>query len=239
MVELGGADHASVSWVMIILLVEDNTSLAELVVEFLEDSGIDCDHAFNGLNAIELAKINPYDAIVLDLNLPGCDGLEVCQTLRSEGNNTPCIMLTARDSLDDKLAGFNVGTDDYLIKPFAMAELVARIQALTQRNQHTKLIHIDDLTVNIANQSERIVHRGATKIRLSPDEWRTLIVLTKNSPDVVSRTALEDLLWPDGAPSADALKMVIYRLRKCIDISGYKPLVHTIRGVGIVLRVNC
>ena len=223
---------------MIVLLVEDNTSLAELVVEFLEDSGIECDHAFNGLNAIELVKANSYDAIVLDLNLPGCDGLEVCESLRGDGNNTPCIMLTARDSLDDKLMGFAVGADDYLIKPFAMAELVARIQALTQRNQHTKVIHIDNLTINIANNSERIVHRGSVKIQLSPDEWRTLITLAKNSPDVVSRTELENLLWPDGTPSGDALKMVIYRLRKCVDIPDCLPLVHTIRGIGVVLRVN-
>ena len=223
---------------LVVLLVEDNTSLAELVIEFLEDSGFDCDHTFNGLNALELIKTNSYDVIVLDINLPGCDGLQVCNTLRNNGNNTPCIMLTARDSLDDKLTGFDVGADDYLIKPFAMAELVARIQALTQRNQHTKVIRIEDLTVNIANHAERLVHRGSTQIQLSPDEWRTLIALAKSSPNVVSRSELEDMLWPDGAPSADALKMVIYRLRKCIDISGSPPLVQTVRGVGIVLRAN-
>ena len=230
--------HECTATNMIALLVEDNTSLAELVIEFLEDSGIECDHTFSGLNAIELTKTNSYDVIVLDINLPGCDGLEVCKTLRNDGNNTPCIMLTARDSLDDKLTGFNVGADDYLIKPFAMAELVARIQALTQRNQHTKIIRIEDLSVNIANHSERVVHRGSTQIQLSPDEWRTLIALAKNSPNVVSRTVLEDLLWPDGAPSMDALKMVIYRLRKCIDIPGCTPLVHTIRGVGIALHAK-
>lgn len=221
---------------LVVLIVEDNSSLAELVIEYLEENKIECDHTFNGLNAIELAKINPYDVIVLDINLPGCSGLEVCKTLRDDGNKTPCIMLTARDSLDDKLIGFNTGADDYLIKPFAMAELVARIRALTQRNQHTKTIRIEDLLVDISNQSDRRVRRGTTHIQLSPDEWRLLITLAKNSPNVVSRTALEDVLWPDGAPSADALKMVIYRLRKCIDSPDRKPLVHTVRGVGIVLR---
>ncbi|MBV1920692.1 MAG: response regulator transcription factor [Pseudomonadales bacterium] len=218
---------------MMILFVEDDQSLAELVIEYLEIEGIECDHTFNGLNAIELSQKNTYDAFVLDINLPGCDGLQVCESLRENGISTPCIMLTARNTLDDKLTAFRVGTNDYLVKPFAMAELVARLHALTQSQQHAKTLKIADMELHL---EERYALRSGNRIQPGPEDWRTLVYLARKSPKVVNRVELEDYLWPEGAPSSDALKMVIYRLRKAIDKKGAEPLLQTIRGVGVALR---
>ncbi|TQV87148.1 response regulator transcription factor [Aliikangiella coralliicola] len=218
---------------MVVLLVEDDHSLAELVIEYLEDESFECDHAFNGNHAIELILNNTYDVIILDINLPGANGLEVCETMRKAGLNTPCIMLTARNTLDDKVTGLNLGADDYLVKPFAMAELVARINALTKRNRHSDSLKIADLEIYLP---EHYAKRGEHKIQPSPDEWKVLTYLASKSPQVVSRTELENILWPAGAPSTDALKMVIYRLRKMVDPKPLTPLIQTIRGVGVALK---
>lgn len=218
---------------MTVLLVEDDLPLSELVIEYLENEGFECDHTFNGLHAIELIQGNTYDAIILDINLPGCDGLEVCNSLRVHGIVTPCIMLTARNTLEDKLTGFRAGTNDYLVKPFAMAELVARINALTQIQNHAKTLVISDMEIHL---NERFAQRGDVRIQPGPEDWRAFLCLAQKSPQIVSRVELEDVLWPEGPPSSDALKMVIYRLRKAIDKDGLEPLLHTIRGVGITLR---
>ena len=218
---------------MLILLVEDDLSLAELVIEYLETEGMECDHAFAGPQAIELIKQTNYDVIVLDINLPGCSGLEVCEEMRQLGVTTPCIMLTARGSLEDKLSGFDAGTDDYLVKPFAMAELAVRIMAQSKRQRISSVLTIADLEIKSDSHQ---VFRGGKEIKISPDEWKLLLHLAQKSPQVVSRTELEDLLWPDGESSADALKMVIYRLRKAIDTKGLSPLIHTVRGIGVSLR---
>ncbi|MCG8668307.1 MAG: response regulator transcription factor [Pseudomonadales bacterium] len=220
---------------MLVLLVEDDPSLAELVIEFFEEEGVECDHTGNGLHAIELITEHRYDVVVLDINLPGCNGLEVCDHLRRYGFATPCIMLTARDSLDDKLAGFDQGADDYLIKPFALPELMARVNALLKRHQHNASFAIGDLVIS---PEQHQVVRGEEIIQPSPDEWRLLLLLAKASPKVVKRSAIEDHLWPQGVPSDDAFKMAVYRLRKAIERPELPTLLHTVRGVGLALKVQ-
>lgn len=220
---------------MVILLVEDDLSLAELVIEYLSDEGYDCDHAANGDHALELILNNPYEVIILDVNLPRRDGFEICKSVRSSGITTPIIMLTARGDLDDKLSGFELGANDYLVKPFAMPELVARLNVQSGRNLHSPCINISDLAIS---PEQYKAQRGEHSLKLSREEWKLLLHLARKSPNVVSREALEDLIWPDGAPSNDALKMAIYRLRKTVDANGMVPLIHTIRGVGIVLKAS-
>lgn len=219
---------------MQVLVVEDDRALAALIIEYLDDEGMVCDLACNGLQAIELVHQNRYDALVLDIGLPGCNGLDVCAELRAEGCNLPCIMLTARNTLEDTLAGFGVGADDYLVKPFAMAELVARINAVVTRHKHAKPLRIGDLQIDFIT---RTAVRGQHALQLSPEEWKLLCHLARKSPVVVTRTELEDVLWPEGAPSQDAYKMAIYRLRKSLHQENTSPLLHTVRGVGVALRV--
>jgi DNA-binding response OmpR family regulator len=163
------------------------------------------------------------------------NGLQVCEKARKIGINTPIIMLTARDTLEDKLAGFSGGADDYLVKPFAMEELVARIHALSERRQRSDIIQIGDLCV-YAN--EKKVQRNGTMLKLSPDEWRLMLLLARKSPDVVKKERIEDEVWPQGMPSPDAFKMLVYRLRKNLDSEKSQSLLHTVRGVGLSLRVN-
>ncbi|MEH6343795.1 MAG: response regulator transcription factor [Bermanella sp.] len=218
---------------MLALLLEDEVSLAQLVVEYLQDENIECDHAANGRQALQLIKGQTFDVLILDINMPGLNGLQVCEQVRQLGINTPIIMLTARGDLQDKLKGFGLGADDYLVKPFAMEELVARIQALAQRRQRSNIICISDLNLNLDEKSAR---RNQFNVQLSPDEWRLIIVLARNSPAVVNRVTLEDEIWPEGVPSKDAFKMLVYRLRKTLNIDGLPPLLQTIRGVGLALR---
>ncbi len=218
---------------MLALLLEDEVSLAQLVVEYLQDESIECDHATNGRQALQLIKDQTFDALILDINMPGLNGLQVCEQVRQSGINTPIIMLTARGDLQDKLKGFDLGADDYLVKPFAMEELVARIQVLARRRQRSQVICIGDLSLNL---DEKKVQRNQVNIHLSPDEWRLILVLARNSPAVVNRITLEDEMWPQGAPSKDAFKMLVYRLRKALDVDGLPPLLQTIRGAGLALR---
>lgn len=218
---------------MLALLLEDEVSLAQLVVEYLQYENIECDHAANGRQALQLIKDQPFDVLILDINMPGLNGLQVCEKVRQMGINTPIIMLTARGDLQDKLKGFDLGADDYLVKPFAMEELVARIQVLAQRRQRSNIICISDLNLNLDEKSAR---RNQINIQLSPDEWCLIIVLARNSPAVVNRITLEDEIWPEGVPSKDAFKMLVYRLRKTLNVDGLPPLLQTIRGVGLALR---
>ncbi len=220
---------------MLVLLLEDEKTLAQLVVEYLAEENIECNHASNGQQALQLIINNEHDVIVLDINVPGINGLQVCEQVRAQGVNTPIIMLTARDALSDKLAGFKGGADDYLVKPFAMEELVARIQVLAHRRQRSSVIQVGDLEVII---DEKKVQRNGVVVHLSPDEWRLILLLARKSPSIVNKIDLEDEIWPQGAPSTDAFKMLVYRLRKNIETNEDSPLLHTIRGVGLALRVN-
>ena len=219
---------------MLVLLAEDNRDLAASVLDFLEMQGFDCDYAERGDHALQLVQENHYDALILDIMMPGMDGLNVCETLRSYGHNEPVIMLTARDTLDDKLAGFKAGADDYLVKPFDMPELEARLHAISKRkSSSSNLLTVGDLEIN---QETHQAYRSGDLLDLSPACWKLLLALVKASPKVLSRQELESVLWKDTPPDSEALKTHLYMLRKTVDKPYPTPLIQTLRGVGVALR---
>ncbi len=219
---------------MLVLLVEDDLDLSALVAEYLEDESIECDLAYNGVMGLELIKSNQYEVIIMDVMMPRMDGLTLCSKIRELGVSTPCLMLTARDTLEDKLMGFDKGADDYMVKPFDLPELVARLRVLARRSSNSSgLLQVSDLTLNITTHQAQ---RNGRALTLSPIEWKLLEVLMRESPKVVSRGQLESFVWPDDPPSKDALKTQIYRLRQLLEGPGEKALIHTIRGAGICLR---
>lgn len=221
---------------MLILLVEDEADLAELTIDFLATVDIECDYAFDGINALSLLKKNQYEVIVLDVTMPRLDGFAVCEQLRRSGITTPILFLTARDSLTDKLTGFSLGADDYLTKPFELEELAARIQVLASRGVKTSKntnFALDNLTINY---QQRCVVRADRAIATSPRQWQLLTLLAKHSPNIVDKITIENEVWPDQDPSKDMLKTLVFRLRSLIDNEQETPLIHTIRGAGIALR---
>lgn len=217
-----------------LLLVEDDIDLATAVIEYFELEDIQCDHVANGVAALHLIEQNLYDAIVLDLNLPKMNGLEVCEKMREQGIDTPVLMLTARDTLDDKLIGFSKGADDYLIKPFAMEELIVRIQVLAKRRSgQISRLSVADLELDV---QQKRAFRCKQPLKLSPTAIKILEVLIRESPQVVSRDKLMQSVWGDEQPDSNSLKVHIFNLRKQIDQPDMVKLVHTITGQGFALR---
>ncbi|MGB5277851.1 MAG: response regulator transcription factor [Gammaproteobacteria bacterium] len=216
-----------------LLLVEDHTDIAEMVTAYLENRGYDVDYAADGVTGLHLAVSNSYDAIILDLMLPGMDGLEVCQKLRNEARrDTPVIMLTARDTLADKITGLDTGADDYLIKPFAIKELEARVRSLIRRHKGEtakEILTIGDLSVDTATL---LVKRAGKELSITPIGLKILTVLMRASPAVVSRRELERRVWGDILPDSDTLRSHLYNLRKVIDKPFDRQLLHTIQGSG-------
>lgn len=214
------------------LIVEDNRDICENIAAYLEKHGYVLDFAYDGISAMHLASTNSFDVIVLDLMLPGMDGLSFCQKLRTDAEvETPVLMLTARDTLDDKLKGFAAGADDYLVKPFALQELHARLQALCKRS-HGKtgnLLTVGELTLN---KSTLQVHRAGRRIDLNPACMKLLQRLMEQAPSVVNRGSLETLLWADEPPDGDALRSHMYKLRQAIDRPFDSPLIHTVHRIG-------
>lgn len=211
---------------MNILLVEDDYDLAETVYEYLEMEGLICHHAINGEAGLNFALENDFQVILLDLNLPKLDGLSLCRKLRQNGNDTPILMVTARDSLDNKIEGFNAGADDYLIKPFALEELMVRLLALSKRRSgQVRKLACDDLEMNLET---RTVVRSAVRIKLSPILWKLLEALLRASPGVVSKSRLETTLWGEDIPESNSLKVHMHNLRKAIDGSFSRQLIHTV-----------
>jgi len=181
---------------------------------------------------MHLALTHSYDVIVLDLMLPGMDGLSFCKKLRLDGNvDTPVLMLTARDTLDDKLKGFAAGADDYLVKPFALQELHVRLQALykRRRGKTDKLLTVADLTLN---KSTLQVHRAGRHIDVNPAGMKLLQRLMEETPSVVTREDLETLLWADEPPDGDALRSHMYKLRQAIDKPFDNILIRTVHRIG-------
>jgi DNA-binding response OmpR family regulator len=220
-----------------VLLVEDDLDLADTVVQYLEIEGICCVHGANGMAGLQLAKEGGYQVLLLDINLPRLDGLSLCEQLRASGDDTPILMLTARDGLDDKLAGFEAGTDDYLVKPFALQELVVRLNALARRRSgQVRKLSCLDLEMNLRDKT---VTRNSINVKLSPIGWRLLETLLRASPDVVSRQELEEAVWQDDLPDSNSLKVHIFHLRKAIDVPFSTPLLQTITGHGFALREKC
>jgi len=216
------------------LLIEDDKDLAEAISDYMELDGFEFDFAYNGQSGLNLALANRYDIILTDLNMPKMDGIDVCQSLRDKGITTPVLMLTARDTLDDKLVGFAAGSDDYLVKPFAMAELQVRLLALVRRvKNRVANLSVGDLTLDLDKHQAT---RSGTVLKLPPVCWKMLVCLMQNSPNVVSKTQLEDEVWEDDHPSADSLKVHLFKLRQIVDAPFESKLIHTVHGVGIVLR---
>ncbi len=218
------------------LLIEDNLSLATTVVSYLALEDIECDYAPNGEAGLELAQRDSYQAILLDIKLPRMDGLKVCEALRGRGIDIPILMLTARDTLEDKLAGFHAGTDDYLVKPFQMRELTARIRALAnRRSAKARKLFLGDLVLNL---STRTAARAGRRLDLTPTGWTILEMLLRNTPEVVSRDDLAHAIW-DGEklPDTDALKVHLYRLRQQVDKPFSQALIRTVANFGVAIRV--
>ena len=217
---------------MRLLLIEDDRKAARLLAKGLQEEGFVVDVAPTGEDGEEKAAVNEYDLIVLDWVLPGKDGLAVCRALRAGATSTPILMLTARDSVADRVSGLSTGADDYLTKPFAFAELLARIRALLRRSRVAQpaVLRVADLTLDPAT---RRVTRGDGPVMLTPREYAILEALMRNAGEVVSRTRLTERVWDDASEVLDNLLDVhVSHLRNKIDHGASVPLIHTIRGVG-------
>ena len=220
-----------------LLIIEDNPAIVENMTDFLESKGYILDFAMDGIGGLHLALTQDYDVIVLDLMLPGMDGITLCRKLRNEaGKQVPVIMLTARDTLDDKLLGFESGADDYLVKPFALKELEARIKVLAKRRTvENKVLSMAGLRMDLGTFE---VIRQGKKIDLNNTCIAILKVLMEAAPNVVSRKDLENHLWGDMPPGSDVLRSHMYTLRKKIDKPFDHAMIETVHGVGFRLNID-
>lgn len=219
---------------MKLLIIEDNHSLVANLFQYFESRGHALDAAPDGLTGLHLAVTHDYDAIVLDWGLPRLDGPTLVQKLRHEAQrSTPVIMLTARDELPDKIAGFRAGADDYLTKPFELPELEVRLEALVARasgvHRHTRTLGVADLVLDLSTLE---VTRAGQPIKLYPACRKVLEVLLRAAPAVVTRETLQDVLWGDAAPDADLLRSHVYELRRAVDGPFEAKLIHTVPRVG-------
>src|SRR5512139_539473 len=217
---------------MNILLIEDNRDLATNMFDYFESRGHTMDLAGDGISGLHFASTNQYDVLVLDVMLPGMDGLTLCRRLREAGRHTPILMLTARDLLEDKIAGLEAGADDYVVKPFALREVEARLHALVRRSQvreGTSTLQVGDLTFNTGTMK---VTRGERTIELPPIPLKMLEILMRQSPRVLSREEVERAIWGDSPPDSDALRAHLHILRNAVDKKSDTPLIKTLRGIG-------
>ncbi len=217
---------------MHLLLIEDSLDLSANVGEFLESRGHVVDYARDGLRGLQLAASDSYDAVILDLGLPGLDGLTLCQRLRETARrDVPLLMLTARDTEADKLKGFDAGADDYLTKPFSLLELLARLKAIVRRTSGSKgVLQVADLTFDLRTL---IVRRGERVLSLAPTAMRILEQLMRSSPGVVTREQIERTVWGSDPPESDAaLRGHIFTIRNAVDAEGEPKLLHTVHGIG-------
>lgn len=219
---------------MHVLVIEDNRVMAENICRFLRARGHTTEHAPDGPSGLDRALSHTHEVIVLDLMLPGLDGLALCQRLREEARTrTPVLMLTARDSLNDKLDGFAAGGDDYLVKPFSLFELEARLQALVRRSEapagHPKRLQVADLEFDTDTQT---VTRAGRPIKLRPTTRKILALLMRESHRVVSRAEIERHIWGGNPPEGDVLRVHMYAIRSAIDRPFQDKLLHNIYGTG-------
>ena len=222
---------------MRILVIEDNKDILAVVADYLSrNHKVDC--AQDGLTGLHLATTQEFDIIVLDVMLPGIDGFQLCKRLRQDGNiNTPIIMLTAKDTLDDRLEGLRIGADDYLIKPFALSELEARITTILRRTkgQFKTQLKVEDLTFNLETLD---VQRAGQHLKLNPTAMKLLQHLMQHSPAVIKRDALEEIIWGDELPDSDSLRSHVHQLRTIIDKPFDIPLIHTVHGIGYRIGIQ-
>lgn len=213
-----------------ILVVDDNLDLQSNLLDFFEIQGYQVDGASDGLKALQLLRTDSYDLVVLDVGLPGMDGLTLSRTLRAERMSVPILMLSARKAVDDRVMGLEAGADDYLVKPFSLKELSARVEALLRRAQHMQTtLQVGDLSLDLAHQ--RAVRAGEV-LKLTPIAMKLLAALMRRSPDVVKRSELEASVWGEAVPNSDSLRANLYLLRQVVDKPFDRPLIHTHAGRG-------
>jgi len=217
-----------------VLLVEDDNDLAATVVDYLELEGISCDHAANGVHGLSLIEANNYQVILLDLNLPRMDGLSVCEHVRAQSNDTPILMLTARDSLNDKVAGFDAGTDDYLVKPFEIEELLIRVIALSKRRSG----QVSNLTFGKLSLAlkERNAFYTNHPIKVTPITFKLLEQLMRNAERPVARAVLMQAVWGEDQPDSNSLKVHIHHLRKQLEKVNADLSINVEPGFGFILQ---
>lgn len=222
---------------MRLLLIEDDRKIASFVIKGLEAAGFAVDHAADGVRGLDLGLTEPYDVIIVDLMLPKLDGLSVIENLRNQKISTPVIILSAKDSVDDRVKGLQTGSDDYLPKPFAFAELLARVQALMRRSigqSEPTHLEVHDLRLDLIT---REVTRSGRRVELQPLEYSLLAYLMRNAGKVVSKTMIMEHVWHyNFDPQTNVVEARICRLRDKIDKGFGSNLIHTVRGVGYVLR---
>ena len=216
---------------MRLLLVEDNPDLADAIVRRMRRSGHAVDWQADGLAAASVLRYQSFDLVVLDIGLPKLDGLRVLAGMRERGDSTPVLMLTARDSLDNKLAGFDSGADDYLIKPFALQEVEVRLNALSRRGKgvQTRVLETGDLEYNLDTLE---VRRQGKLLQLNPTALKILQALMEAAPAVVTRQELETRVWGEELPDSDSLRVHIHGLRAVVDKPFEVPLIQTRHGIG-------
>jgi two-component system copper resistance phosphate regulon response regulator CusR len=218
-----------------ILLVEDDTRVAGFIARGLREHSYAVDVSPDGEHAVYMASVNPYDLVILDLMLPVKDGYEVCRELRTSGFRSPVLMLTARDAVDDRVAGLDSGADDYLTKPFDFKELLARLRALLRRSRELRpaVARVADLTVDTASHA---VHRAGHPISLTAKEYALLEYLVLNRGRVVDREAIAQHVWDEAFdPFSNVIDVYIKRLRAKLDTGYGRRLIHTRRGEGYIL----
>jgi two-component system OmpR family response regulator len=223
---------------MKILVVEDDRTVGQYVKRGLEEQRYQADLVDDGMEGLRLASGGRYDIIVLDLRLPGMNGFEMLRTLRDRGNTTPVLVLTAQDSVDFKVQALRAGADDYVTKPFAFEELLARVEALGRRPKEIRdpVLRVGNLELDIAT---REVRRAGEKIELTPKEYTVLEYLMRHAGRVMSRTLITEYAWDyHFDPGTNIVDVVINRLRKKVDSGHQQKLVHTVRGVGYVVRAT-
>ncbi len=220
---------------MKILIVEDDPAISSAVREGLDEAGYTTYVTRDGARALALALHGPFSLILLDLMLPGMDGLTVCRRIREARVNTPILMLTARDAVPDRVAGLECGADDYLCKPFDFEELLARVRALLRRDNAIKqsLVQVDDLVIDTAAKT---VERGRARIPLTAREYTLLEALAKHAGQVLSREAIMERIWLNDHSTSNTVDVYIRSLRRKIDVGHPRKLIHTVYGLGYVLR---